>query len=80
MNISAGIFTSRSRPKRPECPETIEFLGAGRFLFATDYPHDDPGGRMKFKDVELLRMNQKITNTDKEKIQCENARRLFKLA
>jgi len=35
---------------------------------------------MKFKDVELLRMNQKITNTDKEKIQCENARRLFKLA
>lgn len=37
--------------EEPEYPETIEFLGAGHFLFATDYPHDDPGGRMKFKDV-----------------------------
>ena len=41
--------------EEPELPEAIEFLGAERFLFATDYPHDDPGGRMKFQDVELLR-------------------------
>ena len=40
--------------EEPELPEAIEFLGAERFLFATDYPHDDPGGRMKFEDVRLL--------------------------
>ena len=45
--------------EEPELPEAIEFLGAERFLFATDYPHDDPGGRMKFQDVELLRKQSK---------------------
>jgi predicted TIM-barrel fold metal-dependent hydrolase len=66
--------------EEPELPEAIEFLGAEHFLFATDYPHDDPGGRMKFKDVELLKINQEISDADKEKIRCENARELFKLA
>jgi len=38
------------------------------------------GGRVKFKDVELLKINWKISDADKEKIRCENARELFKLA
>jgi hypothetical protein len=63
--------------EEPELPEAIEFLGAERFLFATDYPHDDPGGRMKFQDVELLRENPKMSETDKEEIRWKNADRLF---
>ena len=63
-----------------ELPEAIEFLGAERFLFATDYPHDDPGGRMKFQDVELLRSNPKISESDKELIRWRNADRLFHAA
>ena len=66
--------------EEPELPEAIEFLGAERFLFATDYPHDDPGGRMKFQDVELLRTNPKISESDKELIRWRNADRLFHAA
>jgi predicted TIM-barrel fold metal-dependent hydrolase len=66
--------------EEPELPEAIEFLGAERFLFATDYPHDDPGGRMKFQDVELLRSNPKISESDKELIRWQNADRLFHTA
>jgi predicted TIM-barrel fold metal-dependent hydrolase len=65
--------------EEPEFAEAVDYLGADRFLFATDYPHDDPGGRMKFKDVELLRANSRISETDKAKIQCENAAALFNL-
>jgi predicted TIM-barrel fold metal-dependent hydrolase len=60
-------------------PEAIEFLGAERFLFATDYPHDDPGGKMKFEDVRLLRDHGKITESDKELIRWKNAQRLLHL-
>jgi uncharacterized protein len=63
--------------EEPELTEAVRFLGADRFLFATDYPHDDPGGRMKYKDVELLDANTKISEADKEKIRSENARALF---
>ena len=66
--------------EEPELPEAIEFLGAERFLFATDYPHDDPGGRMKFQDVELLKSNPKISESDKELIRWRNADRLFHAA
>ncbi|MGH7817687.1 MAG: amidohydrolase family protein [Candidatus Binatia bacterium] len=65
--------------EEPELPEAIEFLGAERFLFATDYPHDDPGGRMKFEDVRLLRENPKITEEAKELIRWKNAQQLFEL-
>lgn len=65
--------------EEPEFAEAVELLGAERFLFATDYPHDDPGGRMKFKDVELLNANPKISQEDKEKIQFGNAKKLFRL-
>ena len=60
-------------------PEAIEFLGAERFLFATDYPHDDPGGSMKFRDVQLLAVNQNLSEETKELIRHGNAERLFKL-
>ncbi len=62
-----------------ELAEAVSFLGADHFLFATDYPHDDPGGRMKFRDVELLHANQKISEADKEFIRWKNAKALFKL-
>lgn len=63
--------------EEPELIDAIEFFGADRFLFATDYPHDDPGGTMKFKDVELLALNKRIAEADKELIRSENARALF---
>jgi predicted TIM-barrel fold metal-dependent hydrolase len=66
--------------EEPGLGEAIQFLGAEHFLFATDYPHDDPGGRMKFKDVGLLAINTTISDEDKEKIRFQNAKSLFHLA
>ena len=63
-----------------ELADAVKFLGADHFLFATDYPHDDPGGRMKFKDVELLAANSRISERDKEEIRRESAQRLFRLS
>ena len=60
-------------------PDAIDFLGAERFLFATDYPHDDPGGSMKFRDVQLLAVNKNLSEDTKELIRHGNAERLFKL-
>jgi predicted TIM-barrel fold metal-dependent hydrolase len=59
--------------EEPELPDSIDTLGASQFLFATDYPHDDPGGRMKYKDVQLLRDNPRITEDAKEIIRCTSA-------
>lgn len=66
--------------EEPELAEAVRLLGSGRFLFATDYPHDDPGGRMKFKDLRLLQKNANLTDTDKQRILSENAAELFHLA
>jgi len=66
--------------EEPELAEAVEYLGAEHFLFATDYPHDDPGGRMKFKDVEVLATNQGLSESEKELIRSENAKRLFELS
>ena len=65
--------------EEPELSEAIEFLGPERFLFATDYPHDDPGGRMKFEDVRLLGSNPRITEEAKDLIRYKNAQRLFQI-
>lgn len=65
--------------EEPELPQAIEFLGAGRFLFATDYPHDDPGGSMKFRDVKLLERHEGIAPAAKERIRVENARAALRL-
>jgi len=73
-------FSFTIETEEPELSEAIEFLGAERFLFATDYPHDDPGGRMKFEDVRLLRDHKHISEDAKELIRYKNARQLFHLS
>src|SRR5581483_5083086 len=65
--------------EEPALPDAIDFLGADRFLFATDYPHDDPGGAMKFRDVKLLTANKRIADRDKDRLRHENARELLRL-
>jgi predicted TIM-barrel fold metal-dependent hydrolase len=60
--------------------DAVAFLGADRFLFATDYPHNDPGGSMKWRDVEILRTLQTLSPAAKEAICFTNAARLFGLA
>jgi predicted TIM-barrel fold metal-dependent hydrolase len=69
------LFTIET--EEPELPDSVGLLGASQFLFATDYPHDDPGGRMKWKDVELLRENARISEADKELIRSGNALRIL---
>ena len=63
--------------EEPELPEAIEFLGAERFLFATDYPHDDPGGRMKFEDVRAVERKPKNLRNSEGADSLQNAERLF---
>ena len=63
--------------EEPELAEAVRCLGARQFLFATDYPHDDPGGRMKYKDVELFNANRAIAEADKALIWHKNAHRLL---
>ena len=60
-----------------ELAEAVQLFGPTQFLFATDYPHDDPGGRMKYRDVDLFRANAAITDADKELIWHRNAERLL---
>jgi predicted TIM-barrel fold metal-dependent hydrolase len=60
--------------EEPELPDAVALLGPERFLFATDYPHDDPGGAMKFRDVKLLNGNARLSARDKERMKSENAR------
>jgi predicted TIM-barrel fold metal-dependent hydrolase len=71
-------FSFTIETEEPEFAEAVEFLGAERFLFATDYPHDDPGGRMKFSDVELLARNERISEADQGSIRRLNAEKLFR--
>ena len=63
--------------EEPELAEAMRLFGATQFLFATDYPHDDPGGRMKYKDVELLDANRDISEADKDLVRYRNAERLL---
>jgi hypothetical protein len=63
--------------EEPELAEAVRLFGASQFLFATDYPHDDPGGRMKYRDVELFSANRDIAQADKELIWYKNAQRLL---
>lgn len=72
-------FSWTIETEEEELLDAIEFLGPDRFLFATDYPHDDPGGTMKWRDVELLEVNPSISEGDKELIRWGNASRLFGL-
>ena len=64
----------------PELADAVRLFGATQFLFATDYPHDDPGGRMKYRDVALFKANENISAAEKEMIWHANAERLLGLA
>ena len=66
--------------EEPELVEAVRFLGGDRFLFATDYPHNDPGGSMKWKDGQLLQANAHLSAEEKHSIFCGNAMKLFKLS
>ncbi|MDQ2916121.1 MAG: amidohydrolase [Pseudomonadota bacterium] len=63
--------------EEPELPNAISLFGGSQFLFATDYPHDDPGGRMKYKDVQLFESNPHISQADKVLVWSRNAERLL---
>lgn len=63
--------------EEPELVDAVRLLGAERFLFATDYPHDDPGGKMKYKDVQLLAKHQAFSEEEKELMRWKNGERLF---
>jgi len=65
--------------EEPELVDGIDFAGADRFLFATDYPHDDPGGANKFEDVGLLAANAELSESVKNQLRHENAERIFSL-
>ncbi len=65
--------------EEPELVEAINFLGAERYLYATDYPHDDPGGLMKWQDRDLFESNKEISQPDKDMIKYLNAQKLFRL-
>ena len=66
--------------EEPELADAVRLFGATQFLFATDYPHDDPGGRMKYRDVALFKANENISAAEKELIWHANAERLLGLA
>ena len=66
--------------EEPELADAVRLFGATQFLFATDYPHDDPGGRMKYRDVALFKANENISAAEKEMIWHANAERLLGLA
>jgi predicted TIM-barrel fold metal-dependent hydrolase len=63
--------------EEPELVDAVRLLGAERFLFATDYPHDDPGGRMKYRDVALLAEHPAFSEEEKELIRHGNCGNLF---
>jgi predicted TIM-barrel fold metal-dependent hydrolase len=65
--------------EEPELVDGIRFAGADRFLFATDYPHDDPGGQNKFADVAMLAANDLLSERTKEHIRWKNAKEIFRL-
>lgn len=58
--------------------ESIDMFGADRFLFATDYPHDDPGGKGRFQDRQHMDQLGLSTN-DLALVLSGNAQRLFKI-
>lgn len=56
----------------------IKKFGAERFLFATDYPHDDSGGMNKFNDHIDIE-NLPLSDNEKDLICYKNSLNLFKI-
>ncbi len=66
--------------EEPELIDGIDYVGPDRFLFATDYPHDDPGGANKFEDVASLADNEALDEDVKERLRWRNPQSLFTFA
>jgi hypothetical protein len=63
-------------PGESQLPQTIDYVGADHFLYASDIPHWDcefPG------NLQHLRNHSTLTDEVKEKILYRNAKRLFNL-
>lgn len=71
------FFTIESEAQQ-HIKNIIENLGPECLLFATDYPHDDPGGLAKFQDHSNI-MALDISDEHRDLIMSGNARRLFKI-
>ena len=57
-------------------PETVAFLGAQHFMYASDYPHWDS----EFPhNIDELRDHPRLTDADKTRIFYDNARELYAL-
>lgn len=57
-------FWFTAEPEEPNFLKNAALVGWDRLLFATDYPHNDPGGKNRFNDVDLVNSylrDQKIT-------------------
>lgn len=71
-------FTTEFEQKK-ELIDCVKIFGADRFLFATDYPHDDEGGEMKLEDHQLIENMNELTDEEKDLICYKNSIDLFKL-
>jgi predicted TIM-barrel fold metal-dependent hydrolase len=47
-------FFFTTEPEETNFVSNANLIGWDRLLFATDYPHNDPGGRHRFSDVNLI--------------------------
>ncbi|MBU2497362.1 MAG: amidohydrolase [Proteobacteria bacterium] len=56
-----------------------DFFGADHILFATDMPHDSQGGVKYIRDTIAGVERMSISESEKEQIFRENARRIFRL-
>ena len=57
-------FWFTAEPEEPDFFKNASLVGWDRLLFATDYPHNDLGGKSRFSDVDLINSylrDQKIT-------------------
>ncbi len=63
-------------PEEALLPQTIDYIGDDRFMFASDFPHWDA----RFpKNLETLEQRADLSEQTKKKILYDNARALFGL-
>jgi predicted TIM-barrel fold metal-dependent hydrolase len=70
-------WTFTIEPEAENFEKDANQLGYDRLLFATDYPHMDPGGKNFKNDVNTV-LNLNTNTLNKEKIANLNAKRIFK--
>lgn len=71
-------FTIETEQKT-EILEFVKKFGAEGLVFSTDYPHDDPGGEMKFVDHKMIDAMPELTDEQKDLICYKNAVKIFRL-